>query len=541
MIKEFQLEKILPNPYQTRDGEDPEHIRNLAISISEQGLLQIPLARIAPGQQGTNALKDPLVQLAFGHSRLAAYKFLRDTGNQGFDTMPLNILNMSDEQMFQVAVSENLARKDLNPIEEAKAMLVYRDQFRKTSEEIGRLFHLSDSAIRNKLRLLDLPSEVQAKVGKSLTEGAARDVLVFLNLPENAQQEKIWNDGKNQSFEEIIKNGIEEGIEPGELKEIVDSAIEQTGERMDRKLWKNTDELIGDEIIGLCKGCKYLVTRDGTDWCMNPSCFKAKEKAFERSYLSQASLISGIAILEEEKESYNSHTSFHWGDQAFLEKIRKKHCENLRLVFDRNYQNDHEYGKFNHLAAEGFERAEIVCSKRPGQCTCAKAEQEGVEIEGGEDGVSEEDLKEARRQMLENKRHEEEMIKHLKRMAALEISGGLDKMQLEVWRMALNKLSYPDKFKELPSIDALFMVLSEQMIERSTWGYDKDVVLKQLNELLVKCGLDELDISFGEVEYRPDDAEAGECVGGFVEQPVHGKNLIDVFDQEDNNKVSNGG
>lgn len=531
MIKEFMLEKILPNPYQTRDGEDPEHIRNLAISIGEQGLLQIPSARIAPGQQGANALKDPLVQLVFGHSRLAAYKFLRDTGNQGFDTMPLNIVEMSDEQMFQSAVAENRDRKDLTPIEEAKAMLVYRDQFKKTSDEIGKLFHLSDSAIRNKLRLLDLPSEVQAKVGKSMTEGAARDILVFLSLPDNVRQDTIWNDGKLQSFEEIIKNGIEDGIETGELKEIIDSAIEQ-GERMDRKLWKNTDEMIGDEIIGLCKGCKYLVTRDGTDWCMNSSCFNAKEKAFEQSYLSQASLLSGIAILEEGKESYSSHTSFHWGDQALLAKIREKHCENLRLVFDHSYNSGSENERINHLVAEGFEHAEIVCSKRMGQCTCMKAERAGVEIEGGEDGVSEEDLKAARRQMLADKRREEEMIKHVKRMAALEISGGLDKMQLEVWQVTLHKLTYSNAFKELPSVEALFLVLSEQLIEKSTWG-DKEAVLKQLNELLVKCGLAELDISFGKEENRPADAEAGECVGEFVEQPVQGKTLIEVFEDEE--------
>lgn len=170
----MDLDLIGPNPYQPRENEDPEHIRNLAISIAQDGLLQAPAGRWVEGR----------VQLAFGHSRLAAYKFLRDTGNPGFELMPVVIRILSDEDMFRLAISENLQRRDLTPIEEARAMTRYRDEFGKSSVEIGGLFGLSDSAVRNKIRLLKLPQSLQdALRRRDLTEGAARALVPLYDLP----------------------------------------------------------------------------------------------------------------------------------------------------------------------------------------------------------------------------------------------------------------------------------------------------------------------------------------------------------------------
>ena len=103
--------------------------------------------------------------------------------------MPLNIVELDDQGMFEQAVAENRERKDLTAIEEAQAMAVYRDHFKKTSAQIGELFHLSDSAVRNKMRLLDLPDEVKAKISdRTITEGAGREVLTFMELPDEVQK-----------------------------------------------------------------------------------------------------------------------------------------------------------------------------------------------------------------------------------------------------------------------------------------------------------------------------------------------------------------
>ncbi len=170
------LECITDNPYQPRLVDNAEHIESLARSIATDGLLQKPTAR--------NTLES--AQLAFGHSRRKAFEWLRLNWKKeglpdrysGYSQMPLSIEDLSDEDMYRQAVSENVQRKDLDAIETAKAMLVYRDQFGKNSDEIGGLFGMSGATVRGKLRLLDLPEQAQTKLSVGeISEGTARALL----------------------------------------------------------------------------------------------------------------------------------------------------------------------------------------------------------------------------------------------------------------------------------------------------------------------------------------------------------------------------
>ncbi len=190
------IDRIDPNPWQTRKVEDVEHVRKVADSISSQGLMQAPVCRLVGANGpvseqeikafnwnewnlGETIQKSPAlrVQLAFGHTRLAAFKLL------GWDVMPVIIRAMTDEEMFALGVGENIARKDLTPIEEAQAMKCYRDEFKKTSAEIGKLFSLSESAVRNKMRLVELPAEAQAALaGGQISEGNARMLLSLAKI-----------------------------------------------------------------------------------------------------------------------------------------------------------------------------------------------------------------------------------------------------------------------------------------------------------------------------------------------------------------------
>jgi ParB/RepB/Spo0J family partition protein len=173
MAEQIELTLIDPNPWQPRQAEDPEHIKQIALSIAEDGLMQIPIGRRVDGR----------VQLAFGHSRLAAFRWLVDVQPNSniegdYTRMPVEIRDLTDLQMFDMGIRENIARKDLSPIEEARAMQRYREDFGKTSKEIGELFGLSESAVRNKMRLLDLPDVVQAQVeADELSEMTARRLL----------------------------------------------------------------------------------------------------------------------------------------------------------------------------------------------------------------------------------------------------------------------------------------------------------------------------------------------------------------------------
>jgi ParB/RepB/Spo0J family partition protein len=191
----IELERIDPNPWQPRQGEDPEHIRQVAESIVAQGLMQYPVGRAVPvDPQGR---KPPRIQLAFGHTRLAAHRLIAETGLGKLDEserayyrkMHVVVRPLTDNDMFEMGIAENVSRKDLTPIEEARAMKRYRDEFKKTSAEVGKLFGLSESAIRNKIRLLDLPEDAQQHLAAGeITEGTARNLLTVGRI---ASAEKV--------------------------------------------------------------------------------------------------------------------------------------------------------------------------------------------------------------------------------------------------------------------------------------------------------------------------------------------------------------
>lgn len=176
MTEEFVLlECITDNPYQPRTTDNAEHIESLARSIAADGLLQKPTAR----HTVANA------QLAFGHSRRKAFEWLKSNWQKeglperynGYTGMPLNIEELNDEDMYRQAISENVQRKDLDAIELAKSMVVYRDEFHKTSDEIGTLFSMSGATVRGKLMLLELPTVVQEKLAVGeISEGTARSM-----------------------------------------------------------------------------------------------------------------------------------------------------------------------------------------------------------------------------------------------------------------------------------------------------------------------------------------------------------------------------
>ncbi len=179
-VERLTLDQIVANPYQTRLIEDPGQVARVAESIASVGLLQTPVGRWDPGDHG-------IVELAFGHTRLAAFRQLAQEDPQAWAEMPIDVRELTNIEMFELAVRENLDRKDLTPIEEAKAMATYRNQFGKSSAEIGVLFGLSDSAVRNKMRLLELPAPVQEKVqSRELNEGTARRLMVLQKMAPEA-------------------------------------------------------------------------------------------------------------------------------------------------------------------------------------------------------------------------------------------------------------------------------------------------------------------------------------------------------------------
>lgn len=196
MIIRIPLDKIESNPYQTRtsiaDVSDlVDSIKRFQYTRREtSGLLQIPPARIWDCHAGrsldpTKLEPDEIrdlpkgltIQLAAGHRRWAAFNLLC-AGDLDFATFPVDLQELTNQDMADIAWSENADREDISPIEEALALQRDMAEFDWTQEQIGQHRGLSRSAVANKLRLLQLPDDAQAAIATGqLTERHGRVLL----------------------------------------------------------------------------------------------------------------------------------------------------------------------------------------------------------------------------------------------------------------------------------------------------------------------------------------------------------------------------
>ena len=165
------LHKIEPNPNQPRKVFDEEALEDLAESIQEHGLIQ-PIA-VRPEENG-------YYRIIAGERRWRAARMA------GLAEVPVLILNADDKAVMELAMIENLQRKDLNPIEEARGYQTLMDEYGLTQEEAAERVGKSRPAVANALRLLLLPRELQDMlVSGELSAGHARALLA---LPKKSQQ-----------------------------------------------------------------------------------------------------------------------------------------------------------------------------------------------------------------------------------------------------------------------------------------------------------------------------------------------------------------
>lgn len=168
------LEQILPNPFQPRKNFSETDISELADSIHKNGILQPILVR----RKG-----DGRYELIAGERRLRAAKLA------GLSTIPAMLRNSTDEQTIELALVENLQRKDLNPIETGRAYQRLITEFAFTQEKLAEQLGKERSSVANTLRLLNLPNEIQLLVeSMKLTAGHAK---VLLGLPRLEVQLKV--------------------------------------------------------------------------------------------------------------------------------------------------------------------------------------------------------------------------------------------------------------------------------------------------------------------------------------------------------------
>lgn len=172
-VVSINIDKVMPNLYQPRKYFNEEALDELSESIKEYGIIQ-PLTVRKMGE---------LFELVAGERRLRAAKLAN------LETVPCNIIDITDSESAEIALLENLQREDLNYIEEAEAYynLIHEHNF--TQDELAKKMGKKQSTIANKLRLLKLGESVRNLcLENKLTERHARSLLA---VPEEDLQLKI--------------------------------------------------------------------------------------------------------------------------------------------------------------------------------------------------------------------------------------------------------------------------------------------------------------------------------------------------------------
>ncbi|KOR85065.1 chromosome partitioning protein ParB [Bacillus sp. FJAT-22058] len=162
IVREIKLRELRPNPYQPRKSFRLEAIEELKQSIMEHGILQPIIAR--------KSIK--------GYEIVAGERRYRAAKEADLKTVPVVVRELSEQQMMELAILENLQREDLNPIEEAAAYQTLLEKLELTQEQLANRLGKSRPHIANHVRLLSLPEGIRRYISDGeISMGHGRALL----------------------------------------------------------------------------------------------------------------------------------------------------------------------------------------------------------------------------------------------------------------------------------------------------------------------------------------------------------------------------
>jgi ParB/RepB/Spo0J family partition protein len=379
------LGQIDDNPYQTRQTYDQAGIVELAEDIermlaarpSTKGLIHVPVGRMVGGR----------VQLGVGHRRKRAFDYLHAQHGDGWGHMPLELADLSDEQMMAMAWSENSQREDVSAIEKALAIKRAMDEFGYSLAQVGERWGLSKSAVSNKLRLLSLPDEAQQAIqaghigerqgrallsalgkSESIYQRAAADILPIAVAPDVAEKAKaLVGDGNIHWYEMVRIEGetcdvcgvsstrlyvchphgsqrklcvpcyrAATGWSPpkaAEAEEIVQRVVNRESKRLESADFpQDADVGAGhpDVRAALCTECPAREMRNGSAWCLDSACYKFKTEAWFGYLVSQLrerlAQDFGDAGWQAQAHQGYSGSDLSRYDTTDAAMVRERHC-----------------------------------------------------------------------------------------------------------------------------------------------------------------------------------------------------------------------
>lgn len=196
----IELEKIKPNPYQPRREFNETELSSLAESMKQYGMIQ-PLL-VSKVETAVPLGTKVEYQLIAGERRLKA------AGLAGLRQVPVIIKNPDEATKLELALIENVQRQNLNPVEEALAYERLVQEFKMTQTQVAQKVGKSRETVANRVRLLDLPYEVQKNISEGkITEGHAKVILAVKN-PERQRflaEEAVKKEMSVRELEDLVR------------------------------------------------------------------------------------------------------------------------------------------------------------------------------------------------------------------------------------------------------------------------------------------------------------------------------------------------
>lgn len=205
VLSEMNIDQLKPGKYQPRSRMDEASLNELAVSIKTQGVMQPILARVLPDGS---------------HEIIAGERRWRAAQLAGLSQVPVLVRKVADNAALAMALIENIQRENLNPLEEAVGIQRLIDEFKMTHQTAADAVGRSRSAASNLLRLLKLPSPVQAMLMEGgLDMGHARALLALDGARQITTANKIVASGLSvREAEKLVQNILSPVAKHGEKK-----------------------------------------------------------------------------------------------------------------------------------------------------------------------------------------------------------------------------------------------------------------------------------------------------------------------------------
>jgi len=222
-IQEINIDEIVVNNKQPRKDFDEEKLEELAASMEQHGVLQPVILR----------------KVGRGYELVAGERRWRAAAKAGIKKIPAVVKELSDGDVLEIALIENLQREDLNPIEEASAYKQLMDEFGLTQEELAKRVGKSRSQIANTLRLLNLEEEILKFIfeGK-LTAGHARALLSIEDKKlRYGLAKKISNEGLSvRQAEQLAQNLLQKKEKKSSRQTTINPIMSDIAEKLQQSL-----------------------------------------------------------------------------------------------------------------------------------------------------------------------------------------------------------------------------------------------------------------------------------------------------------------